>query len=126
MLGSRTRVKVVKNKVAPPFKKAEFDIMYGKGISLSGDILDCAAENGIVKKSGSWYSYEGERIGQGRESVKAFLEDNPDLMNKIRDQLMELLKPAKDGDDADDKNPVETAPETTDTVNVDEDGVIIE
>ena len=127
MLGSRTRVKVVKNKVAPPFKKAEFDIMYGKGISLAGDILDCAAENGIVKKSGSWYSYEGERIGQGRESVKAFLEDNPDLMNKIRDQLMDLLKPNQEDNDSD--SPAPDVPDVTDSegsVEVDEDGVIIE
>ena len=128
MLGSRTRVKVVKNKVAPPFKKAEFDIMYGKGISLSGDILDCAVENGIVKKSGSWYSYEGDRIGQGRESVKAYLEENPELMNKIRDQLMDSLKP-KDEDENRENAPADI-PGVSDagasTVTVDEDGVIIE
>jgi recombination protein RecA len=128
MLGSRTRVKVVKNKVAPPFKKAEFDIMYGKGISLSGDILDCAVENGIVKKSGSWYSYEGDRIGQGREAVKAYLEDNPELMNKIKNELMDSLKP-KNEDESRESAPADI-PGVSDagesTVTVDEDGVIIE
>ena len=128
MLGSRTRVKVVKNKVAPPFKKAEFDIMYGKGISLSGDILDCAAENGIVKKSGSWYSYNGDRIGQGRESVKAYLEDNPELMYKIRDELMESLRP-KENDEQKPQTPADipgVSDITEPAVTVDEDGVIIE
>ena len=127
MLGSRTRVKVVKNKVAPPFKKAELDIMYGKGISLSGDILDCAVEAGIVKKSGSWYSYEGERIGQGREAVKAFLEDNPDLMFAIRDQLLDTLKPKDTAEESDVPADVPgvTAAEEPE-VTVDEDGVIIE
>ena len=129
ILGSRTRVKVVKNKVAPPFKNAEFDIMYGKGISLSGDILDCAVTAGIVKKSGSWYSYGGDRIGQGREAVKAYLEDNPELMNKIRSELMESLRP-KDAEK--EEEPVKAdvpgvfEEASTDTVTVDDDGVIIE
>ena len=82
-VGNRTKVKVVKNKVAPPFKQAEFDIMYGKGISASGNILDLAAAMDIIKKSGSWYSYQGERIGQGRENTKEYLEKNPQVMAEI-------------------------------------------
>jgi protein RecA len=87
--GNRTRVKVVKNKLAPPFKQAEFDIMYGSGISKSGSLLDLAIENELIEKSGSWFSYNGEKIGQGKENVKKYLESNPELMetleNKIRD-----------------------------------------
>ncbi len=83
VLGSRTRVKVVKNKVAPPFKQAEFDIMYGEGISKVGDLLDIAADIDIVKKSGAWYSYNETKLGQGRENVKKFLSDNPDLIEEI-------------------------------------------
>jgi recombination protein RecA len=81
--GSRTRVKVVKNKVAAPFREAEFDILYGEGISREGDLLDIAANNNIVEKSGSWYSYKGERIGQGRENARQFLKDNKDVMAKL-------------------------------------------
>ena len=83
VVGNRVRVKVVKNKVAPPFKQAEFDIMYGKGISKEGSILDMAVEEEIVNKSGSWFTYEGERLGQGREAAKAFLLENPQLMEEI-------------------------------------------
>ena len=83
VIGSRTRVKVVKNKVAPPFKQAEFDIMYGEGISKVGDLLDIAADIDIVKKSGSWYAYNETKLGQGRENVKKFLSDNPDLIEEI-------------------------------------------
>src|SRR5690554_6897221 len=79
MIGSRTRVKIVKNKVAPPFKQAEFDIMYGTGISREGDVLDCAVEAKIIDKAGSWYSFNGERIGQGRENVKKYLKENNDI-----------------------------------------------
>lgn len=86
-IGSRTRVKVVKNKVAPPFKEAEFDIIYGEGISKSGDLLDLAAENNIVDKSGSWYSYKDERIGQGRENAKRFLIDHPEMFAAIENAL---------------------------------------
>ena len=83
MVGNRTRIKIVKNKIAPPFKEAEFDIMFGKGISKSGDILDLAANCDVVKKSGAWYAYEGEKIGQGRENAKSFLEANPEIMDEI-------------------------------------------
>lgn len=83
MVGNRTRVRVVKNKVAPPFKEAEFDIMYGKGISKEGDLLDLAAKENIIAKSGSWYSYEGQKIGQGRENGKQFLREHPDIMEEV-------------------------------------------
>jgi recombination protein RecA len=85
--GNRTRVKVVKNKMAPPFKNAEFDIMYGEGISRTGEILDMGVETGVIDKSGSWYSYNGERIGQGRENVKSFLNDNKDLIETLSDTI---------------------------------------
>lgn len=91
MIGSRTRVKVVKNKVAPPFKQAEFDIMYGLGISREGCILDMAAEMDIVKKSGAWYSYNNERLGQGRENSKDFLIQNPDICQEIETKVREAL-----------------------------------
>jgi recombination protein RecA len=88
VVGNRTRVKVVKNKVAPPFRQAEFDIMYGKGISREGSLLDIAVDKGIVKKAGAWYTYEGEQIGQGRENVKSFLAENPELMMEIQDRVL--------------------------------------
>jgi recombination protein RecA len=88
VVGNRTRVKIVKNKVAPPFRQAEFDIMYGQGISREGSLLDIAVEHEIVKKSGAWYTYEGEQIGQGRENVKKFLMDNPDLVMEIQDRVL--------------------------------------
>jgi recombination protein RecA len=87
VVGSRTRVKVVKNKVAPPFRQAEFDILYNEGISVEGDLLDLASEGGIVEKSGSWYSYGGERIGQGREQARKFLKENPDVLGRIADAV---------------------------------------
>lgn len=87
MIGNRTRVKVVKNKVAPPFKVAEFDIMYGQGISKEGCILDCAIEQGIVKKNGTWLSYNEERIGQGRENAKVFLAENPKMLDELEKTL---------------------------------------
>jgi len=85
--GNRTRVKVVKNKMAPPFKNAEFDIMYGEGISRTGEVIDLGVEAGVVDKSGSWYSYNGERIGQGRENVKAFLNDNKDMLETLTETI---------------------------------------
>jgi recombination protein RecA len=91
VIGNRTRVKVVKNKMAPPFKNAEFDIMYGEGISSTGDLLDVGVEEGIIEKSGSWYAYNGERIGQGRENVKAFLKDNPDIFKDAYERVREAV-----------------------------------
>ena len=83
IVGNRTRVKVVKNKIAPPFKEAEFDIMFGKGISKEGDILDLAANVGIVVKSGAWYSYNGNKIGQGRENTKQYLASHPEVLAEL-------------------------------------------
>jgi recombination protein RecA len=91
IIGNRTRVKVVKNKLAPPFKDVEFDLMYGEGISKTGDLLDMGVTLDIVDKSGSWYSFEGERIGQGRENVKLFLIDNPDIFENIETKVREKL-----------------------------------
>ena len=91
VMGNRTRVKIVKNKVAPPFKLAEFDIMYGKGISKSGEIIDLAVNAEIINKSGSWFSYEGTKLGQGRDAVKSLLIDNPDLMEKLEKQIVEAI-----------------------------------
>jgi recombination protein RecA len=88
VIGSRTRVRVVKNKVAPPFKEAEFDIIYGKGISREGDVLDLAADHNTIEKSGTWYSYRDQRIGQGRENAKAFLETNPEVYHQIEEEIM--------------------------------------
>ena len=87
VVGNRTRVKVVKNKVAPPFKEAEFDIMFGKGISKEGDILDLAVQHDIINKAGAWYSYNGEKIGQGRENTKLYLANNPDIMKEVEQQV---------------------------------------
>ncbi|MBR5597425.1 MAG: recombinase RecA [Lachnospiraceae bacterium] len=91
VVGNRTRVKVVKNKIAPPFKEAEFDIMFGEGISKVGDILDLAAENNIVNKSGAWYAYEGNKIGQGRENAKNYLKENPVICDEIERKVRELF-----------------------------------
>ncbi len=91
VIGNRTRVKVVKNKIAPPFKEAEFDIMFGEGISMVGDILDLAAENNIVNKSGAWYAYNGNKIGQGRENAKQYLRDNPEVCTEIERKVRELF-----------------------------------
>jgi recombination protein RecA len=99
VVGSRTKVKIVKNKVAPPFRVAEFDIMYGEGISREGDLVDIGVEHNIVEKSGSWYSYKGERIGQGRENAKQFLKDNPDVKQDLdieARRILGLLPPAAD------------------------------
>jgi len=90
VIGNRTRVKIVKNKVAPPFREAEFDIMFGKGISREGDILDLAVNNDVINKSGAWFSYEGEKIGQGRENTKVYLKNNPAVMTEIENKIREL------------------------------------
>ena len=90
VVGNRTRIKVVKNKIAPPFKEAEFDIMFGKGISREGDILDLAAKEGIVVKSGAWYAYNDNKIGQGRENAKTYLMENPEVMNEIEQKVREF------------------------------------
>jgi recombination protein RecA len=90
VIGNRTRVKIVKNKVAPPFKEAEFDIMFGKGISKEGDILDIAVNNNIVEKSGAWFSYNGSKIGQGRENTKVYLGEHPEIMLEIENKIREL------------------------------------
>ena len=92
VLGNKTRVKVVKNKVAPPFKLSEFDIMYSKGISKTGEIIDLGVEHGIIDKSGSWFSYGETKLGQGRDSVKAILTDNPDLCDELEEKIVETLK----------------------------------
>jgi recombination protein RecA len=89
--GNRTKVKIVKNKVAPPFKKAEFDIMYGEGISKVGEIIDLAVDHDVVKKSGSWFSYGDTKLGQGRDAVKQLLKDNPELMEEIEQKIIEII-----------------------------------
>jgi len=111
VVGSRTRVKIVKNKVAAPFREAEFDLMYGEGISREGDLIDLAATHEIVEKSGSWFSYKGERIGQGRENARQFLKDNRDIARKIEDEVRKKLGMPTPGD----KTPVPMpAPAPTD------------
>lgn len=105
--GSRTRVKVVKNKMAPPFQQVEFDIMYNEGISSSGEILDLAVENGIVEKSGAWYSYGDDRIGQGRENVKNFLRENAETLASMRSKILEIKRPTVGSEN---KEPVVSSP----------------
>jgi recombination protein RecA len=105
VVGNQTRVKVVKNKVAPPFKQVEFDIMYGEGISKNGELIDLGSKVGVVEKSGAWFSYEGNRIGQGRENAKIFLKENPAISNEIEDKIrashgLDLPMSASDGEEA--------------------------
>jgi recombination protein RecA len=96
VVGNQTRVKVVKNKVAPPFRETEFEIMYGKGISREGEIIDMGSAQGIIEKSGAWYSYKGERIGQGKDNARDFLKSRPELAKEIEDQIRaKLLPPPK-------------------------------
>jgi len=95
--GNHVRVKVVKNKMAPPFKKAEFDIMFGEGISLTGEIIDLGVELNIIKKSGSWFSYGETKIGQGRDAVRQMLKDNPELKEEIEEKVRKALKDQKQG-----------------------------
>lgn len=115
MLGNRTRVKIVKNKLAPPFKKAEFDIMYGTGISLAGDVLDTAVDLKIIEKAGSWYSYNGERLGQGRENIKEILNSNAAMLEAVKKQIVDKLAEERDA-----------LNNNTNDIQVDEDGVVIE
>jgi recombination protein RecA len=96
VIGGRTRVKVVKNKLAPPFREAEFDVMYGEGISREGDLLDLAVEHKVVEKSGAWFAYNGERLGQGRENAKGFLRDNPDVLRTVEDRVRKELGLARE------------------------------
>ena len=129
ILGNRTKVKIVKNKVAPPFKQAEFDIMYGEGISRVGDVLDCAVEAKVINKAGSWYSFGDNRIGQGRENIKKYLEENPDVLSQVEEMLLETLKEKKDGNKEDIKPVKEQEPDMSmfddDEIMIYEDGVII-
>jgi recombination protein RecA len=117
VVGNRTRVKIVKNKVAPPFRQTEFDIIYGKGINKTGDILDCAVEANLLEKSGAWYAYKGERIGQGRENAKTFLENHPEIVAEIEAKLKETMRANKTQ---------APSPEDLPGFEVDEDGVIKE
>ena len=98
VIGGRTRVKIVKNKVAPPFREAEFDVMYGEGISREGDLLDLAVEKRIVEKSGTWFAFGGDRLGQGRENAKAFLRDNPDIFRIVEDKVRRELGLVRDAE----------------------------
>ena len=91
IIGFRTKVKVVKNKVAPPFRETEFDIIFGEGISKEGDVLDLAVDRGIIEKSGAWYSYKGERLGQGRDNTRTFLKENDDVLKKIEEDVREKI-----------------------------------
>ena len=100
MVGNRTRVRVVKNKIAPPFREAEFDIMFGKGISKEGDILDLAANENIINKSGAWYSYEGQKIGQGRENSKQFLREHPEIMEEVEAKVRAVYNIGGEADEA--------------------------
>ena len=118
MVGNHTRAKIVKNKVAPPFKSAEFDIMYGEGISKEGNVLDAAIEHDIVQKSGSWFSYNGDRIGQGRENAKGFLKANPEILAEIEEKVIATLHESKNGNESPEKN--------VDGLRVDADGVIMD
>jgi len=99
VIGNETKVKVVKNKVAPPFKLANFDILYGEGISREGEIIDLGVANGVVEKSGAWYSYDGNRIGQGKDNVRNFLKENKEMAAEIEDRIRSVLLPAKPGGD---------------------------
>jgi len=107
VVGNRTRIKVVKNKVSPPFKIAEFDILYGEGISREGSIIDLGVDAGIIKKSGAWFTYEGDQLGQGKEKAREFLKQNPDLAETLEDRIMQVLKVGPYANQKDDVSPLE-------------------
>jgi recombination protein RecA len=121
-VGNRARVKVVKNKVSPPFRQAEFDIMYGKGISREGSLLDVAVDLGIVKKSGAWFTYEGEQLGQGRENVKSFLAENIDLVFEISEKVRQAVGLDDTGDEAADGDEAAEAKDDSNVVDLREGG----
>jgi len=98
VIGSRTRVRVVKNKVAPPFREVEFDLIHGEGISREGDVLDLAVDKGIVEKTGTWFSFGDQRIGQGRENVKIFLKENPDVLRTMEEEVLQRFEPKREGE----------------------------
>ena len=98
MIGNRTKIKIVKNKIAPPFKEAEFDIMFGKGISKEGDILDLAVSINVVSKSGAWYAYNGDKIGQGRENAKIYLREHPDVMKEVEEKVRAHYTPVEEAE----------------------------
>ena len=104
MIGNRTRIKVVKNKVAPPFKVVEFDIMYGRGVSKSGEIVDLGVELNVIQKSGSWFSYNGNKLGQGRDAVKQLIEDNPELMEELEKKIKDKINGVEEGKVAEKEN----------------------
>ena len=108
MVGNHVRVKIVKNKIAPPFKEAEFDIMFGKGISREGDILDLATKIDLVNKSGAWYAYNGEKIGQGRENAKSYLTTHPEIMEEIEEKVRAHYGIGAEGQEA--EEPAQAAP----------------
>lgn len=124
LIGNKTKVKIVKNKLAPPFRVAEFEIMYGEGISKLGDIIECSINFNIMKKAGSWYSFEEVRLGQGKENVKIFLKENPKILDKIEGLLLDTLNKDK----ADDSSPIvdEIVDDKGNIFEIDDDGVIIE
>ena len=112
-VGNRTRAKIVKNKMAPPFKQAEFDILYGVGISREGGLIDMGVEEGIVKKSGAWFTYDGDQLGQGKEKARLFLKENPDLADEIEDKIFQALHVGKYAGNANDEltdDPVDMVP----------------
>ena len=114
MVGNHVRVKIVKNKIAPPFKEAEFDIMFGKGISREGDILDLATKIDLVNKSGAWYAYNGEKIGQGRENAKSYLTAHPEIMEEIEEKVRAHYGIGAEGQEA--EEPAQAAPADTEEV----------
>ena len=104
IVGNQTRVKVVKNKVSPPFKLAEFEILYGHGISAEGEILDLGVQNGLIQKSGSWYSYQGERIGQGKDNARNFLLENESVSNELKENIRQIMLPDSEDSGHDEKS----------------------